>query len=291
MVNWKKIGWYLGFTFGLSYLTGFIAYFLHLNKNMPLFMAFGVVYMFFPAIAVLIVQKGLYKQGIKESGISWKINKWWYVAWLSMPIISILTIGVTLLFPGISFSPEMAGMFERFKNMLSAEQMEQMRKQIAILPIHVFWITLLQGLIAGITVNAIAGFGEELGWRGLMSKELIPLGFWKSSLIIGFVWGIWHLPMVMMGLNYPQHPNIGILMMIVWCIMLAPIFNYVTIKSNSVIAASILHGTLNATAGLAIMVVNGGNDLTTGITGLPGFIVLVLINGLLFLHDRFFSVK
>jgi hypothetical protein len=45
-----------------------------------------------------------------------------------------------------------------------------------------FWLALGQGLIAGATINAVAGFGEELGWRGFLYRELSFLGFWKSSL-------------------------------------------------------------------------------------------------------------
>ena len=63
----------------------------------------------------------------------------------------------------------------------------------------------------------------------------------------------------------------GIFMMIIWCILLAPIFSYIRLKAKSAIAAAIFHSSLNATAELAIMVVSGGNDLLIGVTGLAGF--------------------
>jgi ABC-type uncharacterized transport system permease subunit len=44
-----------------------------------------------------------------------------------------------------------------------------------------------------------------------------------------------------------------------------------------VIAAAILHGTINGLAGLPVMVLEGGNDLTNGMTGLAGFIALVIL--------------
>jgi|GEM_PF-6474532 len=50
-------------------------------------------------------------------------------------------------------------------------------------------------------------------------------------------------------------------MMIIFCLLLSPIFSYIRIKSRSVVAAAIMHGTLNATRGLSIMVVKGGGDL------------------------------
>ncbi len=78
-------------------------------------------------------------------------------------------------------------------------------------------------------------------------------------------------------------------MMTIWCILLAPIFSYVRLKAKSVIAAAILHGSLNATAGLAIMVVKGGNDLLIGVTGLAGFIVLIIVNIGLFIYDNFIA--
>ena len=73
--------------------------------------------------------------------------------------------------------------------------------------------------------------------------------------------------------------------MIIWCTLLTPIFIYITIKAKSVIAATILHGTLNATAGLAIIKIDGGNDLTTGLTGLAGFVVLIIAIGMFYIFD------
>ena len=75
-------------------------------------------------------------------------------------------------------------------------------------------------------------------------------------------------------------------MMVIWAILIAPIFSYVRLRANSVIAAAIIHGSLNGTAGAAIMVVKGGNDLLIGVTGLAGFIILVLTNIGLFFYDR-----
>lgn len=250
----------------------------------------GVSYMFIPMICVIIVEKVIHKEHLKaDLLISFSINRWFFVAWLIMPVISLVTFGVSLLFPGVSFSPEMSGMVKRFEEMLTPEQMEQMKNSMEALPVHPVWISLVQGLIAGVTVNAIAGFGEELGWRGFLLKAFKEMNFLKASVVIGFIWGIWHAPLILMGHNYPQHPEYGVLMMIVWCILLTPLFLYITVKSKSVIAAAIMHGTLNATAGIAIMIIDGGNDLTVGMTGLAGFIALSVVLVLLYLYDSFIS--
>jgi uncharacterized protein len=247
----------------------------------------AVTYMFIPMICAIIVEKVIHKQEIKKNLlISFKINKWFFVAWLITPVMSFMALGISLLFPDVTYSPEMEGMFKRFENMLTHEQMEQMKNSIETLPIHPVWLAVVQGLIAGVTINAVAGFGEELGWRGFLLKSFKEMNFLKASIIIGLIWGIWHSPLILMGHNYPQHPQIGVLMMTFWCILLTPLFLYITVKAKSVIAAAIMHGTLNATAGIAIMVIDGGNDLTVGMTGFAGFISLLIILLGLFIYDN-----
>jgi membrane protease YdiL (CAAX protease family) len=242
------------------------------------FTVLGVIYMFIPSICVVIVQKLVHHEKIKtDLLISFKINKWFFVAWLLMPIISLCSIGISMLFPEITYNPKMLGMLERFKYLMTPEQLEQTQKAIESLPVNLLWLTLLQGLVAGVTVNAIAAFGEELGWRGFLLKEFKEMSFLKASIIIGFIWGIWHAPLILMGHNYPQHPQIGVLMMIILCILLTPLLLYITIKAKSVIASAIMHGTMNATAGISIMAIKGGNDLTVGIAGLAGFITLAIL--------------
>ncbi len=254
------------------------------------FMILGIIYMFIPTIAVLIVKKLIHREKIaSELMISFKINKWFFVAWLIIPVLAFLTFGISLLFPDVIYSPDMSGMFSRFESMMTPEQAEQMRASVESLPLHPVWITLMQGLIAGITVNAIAGFGEELGWRGFLLKQFKDMNFMKASILIGFIWGIWHAPMILMGHNYPDHPVAGVFMMTILCILLSVILLYITIKSKSVIAAAIMHGTMNATAGISIMLIEGGNDLTVGMPGVAGFITLIIAIAVLFVYDRYIS--
>jgi len=56
-------------------------------------------------------------------------------------------------------------------------------------------------------------------------------------------------------------------------------------------ATPILHASWKATTGLAIMVIKGGDDLTTGVTGLPGFIIGVILNLGLFAYVHFWYKK
>lgn len=275
-------------TFAISF--SIAGTFTILNGNLRSATGFtiAIVYMFIPSLCVLIVQKLIHKEKIsKTTGISFKINRWFFIAWLITPLIGFLAFGISLLFPDVIYSPGMEGLIKRFSSLMTPEQIEQMKNSITTSPIHPFWIVLIQGMFAGITVNAIAGFGEELGWRGFLLRQFRKMSFLKASITIGLIWGLWHTPLILLGHNYPEHPRFGVLMMTVWCILLTPLFNYITIKSKSVIAASIMHGTLNGTAGIALILVSGGNDLIVGMTGLAGFIALLLFNIFLFIYDNY----
>ncbi|MBI2851856.1 MAG: CPBP family intramembrane metalloprotease [Chloroflexi bacterium] len=288
--NWKKTALFLGLTFSLNYLLVILYLALGGKWVMPGSLIISVIYMFIPMTVTIFLQKTVYKKPLQGPlEIYLKPNRWFAVAWLLPPVLSFAILGINLLMPGVEYSPEMAGLLERFKDTLPPEQYAQVERQVDMFPLHPIWIGLLQGLIAGVTVNAVAGFGEELGWRGFLQKELGHLGFWKSAALIGVVWGVWHAPIILQGHNYPQHPTAGVLMMTVFTLLLSPIFSYIRLRAKSVIAAAIIHGSLNATFGLSLMVTKGGNDLTVGATGLAGFIVLALANVGLFVYERFLA--
>lgn len=291
-MNLKKILLFIGLTFLVSYSLAFAYFGLGGPRTMPAMLVVGVTYMFVPTAVALVVQKAVYKAPFREPlRIKFRPNRWFLAAWLTPVALALATLGVSLLLPGIEFSPEMAGMYQRFEKVFTPEQLAEMRQQAETLPIHPFWLALVQGLIAGITINAVAGFGEELGWRGLLLRELEEIGFWKSSLVIGVVWGLWHAPLIAQGHNYPEHPWAGVLLMTVFTTLLSPLMGFITLRANSVIAAAMFHGTLNAVAGLPLIVVKGGSDLTTGMTGLAGLIVLVAVNAGLWVFERAVPAK
>lgn len=218
----------------------------------------GSIYMLVPMGVSLFIYKFIIKKPVaKPLGISFRVNKWFLAAWLIPPLIAFLAFSISLLIPGVRYTSDMSAMFLRYGNLISPEQAEIMIAQMEAAPIHPVFINLITGLIAGTTINAVFAFGEELGWRGFLQNQLRYMGFWKSSLVIGSIWGIWHAPIILMGHNYPQHPVIGVFMMTIGGIVLSPIFSYIRIKAKSVIAASIMHGTFNATAGLAVMLIAG----------------------------------
>lgn len=97
---------------------------------------------------------------------------------------------------------------------------------------------------------------------------------------------MWHAPLILQGHNYPAHPVLGVLWMSIFTVLFAPLISYVTRRARSVVAAAVMHGALNGTYGLAIMVIKGGTELTVGIMGLAGFLALAVADLALFVSDR-----
>jgi membrane protease YdiL (CAAX protease family) len=282
-INSRKIIIFLAIVFTCAMIVGSLPVLLGLKWAGTTAVVFGTIYMAFPGLAAVFVKKALYHEPvIMPLQVSFRINKWFFVGWFLPLFMALAAFVIALVIPGVSYSPDMAGMFERYKDVLTAEQLAQMKASLEQLPVHPFFLTIGQGLMAGLTINALFAFGEELGWRGFLLQELKPLGFARASILIGFIWGLWHAPLILQGHNYPQHPVTGVFMMILWCILLTPLLNYITLRAKSVVAAAIMHGSVNGLAGIAIILLSGGSDLTIGLTGLAGLIALAVFDLLLY---------
>ncbi|MCK9223266.1 MAG: type II CAAX endopeptidase family protein [Limnochordia bacterium] len=130
-------------------------------------------------------------------------------------------------------------------------------------------------------------FGEEIGWRGYLLPILLKLMSKKKAILLsGVLWGLGHAPLVYFGLNYGlDHwgaPYTGILVMTLFCVVLGIWLSYVTIKTKSVIPASILHGSINVIGEWpALVSVPGVNTLLGpspgGLISIVGLVIGALV--------------
>lgn len=244
-----------------------------------------VIYMFFPMI-VALQQQFAHKEKPSATGLlNFKISWTWLMAMVIPYAVLLLTVLISALMPGanLHYGPEGTIAFAG----LEGEAADKIIAQFSsIPPVAVIAGTLVSGLFAGCTVNALAAFGEEYGWRNYMVNALRGQSFWKAALFIGLVWGIWHAPLILLGHNYPQHPVAGVGMMCVFCVLMCTLELWVVLKTGSVFPAAILHGTFNAISGAVLFLIQGGNDLTIGMSGLSGFIAMALVIAIIWLYDR-----
>ncbi|WP_312648738.1 CPBP family intramembrane glutamic endopeptidase [Aminipila sp.] len=110
------------------------------------------------------------------------------------PTVLLLLSGALyfLIFPG-SFDPELIAL----KEMLASSSNQ------GIAASNLLIVQVLIFVVLGPIVNIIPTMGEELGWRGYLLPKLRMFLSDRAALIItGAIWGIWHLPIIVMGHNY-----------------------------------------------------------------------------------------
>jgi membrane protease YdiL (CAAX protease family) len=225
--------------------------------------ALAPAYMFSPMIAGLVV---CFRRDIPLSTVGLRIGR---SRWLAVSaVVALPLVGVTLLIavavPGVGFDP-------------TANPTPGLG-----LPSGVLGVVATFGLVLGLgaTVNAVFAFGEEFGWRGYLLWELAPWGFWKASAAIGALWGVWHAPVIVAGYNYPSFPVIGVVAMTIACLSFSPVYTYLVIRSESVLAAALLHGVFNGSAGLVIAYAVADDAVLSELVASPVGIAGVIAFGL-----------
>jgi uncharacterized protein len=289
MTRSRKAIVFLALAYGMAWTLGFGFFAWGGRVNSGAFTAMAVLSMFVPATAALITQKLIWKEPLRDLGLRVPRLPWLAVAWLLPVALVIVALALSLFVPGVSLATGLDDFIANLAGILPPQEVAKVQtkleRTILAKPGVLLLLSLAQVLMAGPTINAVAAFGEEVGWRGLLLNELKPIGFWRSSFLIGFLWGLWHLPVIVNGYNYPGHPVAGPIMMTLLTILLSPLLGYVRLRAESVLAAEVFHGTLNAAATMVIFL-KGGNVLVTGITGVIGMVTLLLANGVLWLHLR-----
>jgi uncharacterized protein len=159
---------FYAFTFLFTWTAGVIG--VYLNNNLTLIWL-GVSAPAVVAIALTLVRSG--KPGLElllKKLFIWRVSWWWYLAIYLIPIgLVIGTVGLYRLSGGDQ-NTDLISWTMALSRGLPA----------------VFGLSLLSAVMIAF---------EEVGWRGYVLPLLQDRYGWiNASLIVGFFWGIWHLP-------------------------------------------------------------------------------------------------
>ncbi len=283
----RRLWAYVLITYGVSFAFVGGLYLAGVTYEGTIGLVMAITYMMIPALVAIGMHWKAGESIRDHLWIRFNIGKWWLVA-LTLPVgLAFFALLFSLLMPGVGFDPEMNFYLELLEDALTAEELAEAQAFFDRFPWPLLLLlNLAQAIGFGATVNAVAGTGEELGWRGFMLRELAAKGFWTSSLIIGVAWGFWHAPLILQGHNYPEYPLLGVFLMTLFCILLSPLFSWVTVKCRSAVAAGVMHGVFNASAGFSIIYLSDHIEPFTGIMGLLGLASLAVANLVLFVWAR-----
>lgn len=142
----------------------------------------------------------------------------------------------------------------------------------------IFVGTVLMQMLFGTIIGVLSSAGEELGWRGYMLTRLIDARIPKAVLTSGIIWGLWHLPVLLVGNYYSgPYPALSVVLFMISVTSFSYILSRLRLSTGSVWAAIFLHASWNAVIQDAFDLFSSGENvlLWTGESGI--FVALALL--------------
>jgi membrane protease YdiL (CAAX protease family) len=188
----------------------------------------GLPALFGPALAAIIVAAvtdgGPGLGDLLDRLLRWRVGARWYAVALGLPMVLALAAAGLHLLLGTQTSLDFGG--------------------LSVLNFVVFALIV----------------GEELGWRGYaLPRLLAERSALAASLIVGALWGVWHLPTFFV----PGAPQYGLpfaaflLLTVAYSVVIGWLFVH---AHGSVLIASLMHGAINLSQGFFLGGVDPANE-------------------------------
>jgi membrane protease YdiL (CAAX protease family) len=211
----------------------------------------GMLGMFGPALAALIMRRYISKEGLRGSLGAKRSWRYYAVAFLAPMILVTATIAVS----------SVTGLADFDANS------------------RPIWLLFLVLLLINTPISTVATLGEEYGWRGYLLPRLLPLGEVKAALTVAAIWAPWHLPLLLVGLNYGGKNPFAVLafMLALTAALSLLLTRLFVIAGGSVLVVAVAHASFNA---FGDRLSDGdhlvGNPFLASVGGLVGFAVMAL---------------
>jgi membrane protease YdiL (CAAX protease family) len=180
----------------------------------------GLLGMFGPALAALVMRRFFTHEGIRGSLGARRSWRYYAIAVLAPIVVVVASLA-------ISAATGLADFHAGDK------------------PLWALFVVLL---VIDIPLSTIATLGEEYGWRGYLLPKLLPLGQVKASAIVALVWAPWHLPLLLVGLNYGGKDVFAVLafMLALTLVMSLLLTRLFVLAGGSVLVTAVAHASFNA---------------------------------------------
>ena len=208
---------FLTLTFALAWLP-FLAQAAGLGKVGTVLMPVA------PAIACVVVRRWVTREGFGDAGLRPRPRHWdVYLVALIWPVGA--EVCVVIVARALRLGPS-AG--------------------VSLGTASPHWSTLASWAGASILVTPVI-LGEELGWRGYLQLRLFPTRPLTSALATGFVWGIWHYPLILSSGEPTDNTSLTLVALPISTMSFSVFLGWVRSVSESVWATSLAHASNNVT--------------------------------------------
>ena len=278
-IRWRQIIWFIISTFAITWLIVLPLFFIKDPAAFQgLYTPVVVVMMFIPAFVAWLIVRKTRPKAHRARSLGFARHRPLPRLFGYLALAFLLPISVGLLSLPIASA---LGLYNADLTHFSGLREAFDEAGLSDMPIQTIFVTqIINVVLAACFLNLIPALGEETGWRGWLTPQLLPLGIVPTIIITGIIWGLWHTPVLLLGHNYPQLPGWqSVLFMVIFSTLIGGIFAWLAIRTNSVWPAALGHSTLNATGGLPLLF---SADTTfdtahVGITGTTGWLVAAVI--------------
>ncbi|KAB8181508.1 CPBP family intramembrane metalloprotease [Microbispora catharanthi] len=278
--------------FGASWLIALPLWTRAVPLGPPAFQLLGVLIMFTPSLGVLAVwltrRRGTpLKEWARATGLTLGPDRGRTAALLVTALLGVpLLVAVALLASAAAgvVSLDVAGLS------LYRAQLGATLDKVPLDPRILYAVQAVQAVLIAPFINAIPALGEEWGWRGWLLPRLLgdpavssapgARRVWPALVLSGVIWGLWHAPLTLKGYNYPQLGAWAAALFIGFCVIFGALLGWMRLRSRSVWPAVIAHASVNATAGLALLLGDAAappNPALAGISGIVGWVPLAAV--------------
>jgi membrane protease YdiL (CAAX protease family) len=290
-LNTKRILIFLAFAFGIPWTAALVLYSTVGRDDLGKAITLANLFLISAPALANVVTRLITKEGWRHLWLKPNFRRGWrfYLAVWLLPLLVMIpgALAYYLIFPQ-SFDPN-----------LSTARNDQIPFPVAgianpwlVMLSYTLQYMVIQGLLIG-----VVAIGEEFGWRAYLLQRLMDrfssagkadtaASARKAALLVGVIWGVWHLPAFLMQWEtYNPFPGAFFLYMLLYVVgtcTLSVLLSWATLRSGSVWPACIGHTTIIGVSWVSIAALQGPPNLLLnpspdGLIGNLGFIVLTLV--------------
>jgi membrane protease YdiL (CAAX protease family) len=280
----RRAGSWLALAFGWSW--GVAAVIWGIGRPVEGYWSLALVVPFLlgPLLASIAWKRLVVREPATSLDAGMRVDGTLVMAWLAPAAVVWASIGVAHLFGWGVADLSGGAAIARMAAARGADAAAEAQAQLASSDVPYLLLQTINALVVGMLYYTPLAFAEEVGWRGVLLRELRPLGFWPASVLIGLLWGIWHVPLVLLGGYFPDAPLHGALVLVGASIPLGALLAWLREAAGTVWAAALAHGVLTAFGSFYELVLVGGDPAVVGVMGVSGGIVLLALSLALFLR-------